>query len=115
MSDSKSTRPPFSMPETRGLVWPVVRKAFFIWPVVIFIVLQIAASIYRAYQGSIEGPLAAQQLQNDSGAYARSLLVIDSDIPGSLNMLAWGVLILFIVIYLVRLTKALYDWKSVEQ
>ena len=69
------------------------------------------ASIYRGFQGSVEGGIAVEQLKDDNGAYGRSLLVVQSDVPGTINLIAWGILGLFVGVYLMKLAMAYHDWR----
>lgn len=114
MTEQRANRPPFKMPEPKGFVWPAI-KFWLVGPVVLFMVLQIVASIYRAYQGSVEGGMAADQLKDESGAVGRSILVAQSDIPGTINIIAWVVLILFIFLYAVRAGYAYGEWRRTRQ
>ncbi len=99
------------MPETKGLLWPATRR-WLVGPVILFFVLQIVVSVYRAYQGSVEGGTAADQLRDSGAAYGRSLLVAQSDIPGAINIVAWVILLAFFAIWLIKLAAAHHEWRQ---
>lgn len=111
VTQTNEGRSAFKMPGTKGLVWPIT-KMWLVGPVILFAVLQLIASIYRVYQGSVEGGLAVGQLKDSNDAYARSLLVNQSDIPGTINVAAWVILIIFFSVWLIRLANAIYEHRQ---